>query len=76
MYLRTNLTSVALPITHSIPRLDDGITGYDGVGNILRHLFENVPGWGYTGLNPPCEDENNGWEKYGYLGKFLQSEYI
>lgn len=75
-YLETNLTSIALPITHSIPRINDGITGYDGVGSILKHLFSNVPGWGFTGLNPPCEDPDNGWEKYGVLSNFTQAPFI
>jgi hypothetical protein len=75
-YLRANLESLSLPIEHSIPAMDDGITGYDGVGNILRHLFSNVPGWGYTELKAPNEEPSNGWEKYGTLDKFTQADFI
>ena len=65
-----------LPITHSIPRLDDGITNYDGIGNILRHLFYNVPGTGIDELKPANEEPFNGWEQYGTLAEFYQGEFI
>jgi hypothetical protein len=75
-YLRTNLESIELPIMHSIPRLGDGISNYDGIGNILRHLFYNVPGTGITELKPANEDPENGWENYGTLAQFSQLEFI
>lgn len=70
------MESITLPIDHMIPRYDDGISGYDAIGNIARHLFSNVPGWGYTELKAPNEEPNNGWEKYGTLAQFSQAEFI
>ena len=58
-YLGTNLLSVELPVGHVIPRLGDGDTNYDTVGNILRHLLYNIPGTGISELNPPNEEPDN-----------------
>ena len=50
-----DVKSAEIPIEHSIPRLDDGASNWDGIGHILNHLFPNVPGSNITELLPAIE---------------------
>ena len=60
-YLGTDLMTVELPIDHMIPKIGDGISNYDSLGEILGHLLTNVPATGVTELLPPNEEPDNGW---------------